>query len=273
MNCLKHHKKRAIIHLLVEGNSIRSTSRLTNVHTDTIMRLLIRTARRCSNLMDQYMSELRLKAIQADEIWTFVRKKEKRLEGADLRNPTIGDQYIFVAIDEDTKLVPTFLVGRRDGWTAIQFMRELHNRLRHNLRFRLTTDAFPGYVDAVKLIFGNRVSFTQLVKSYAHKYPRLLGEKESRVSERIVKTITGKPVKKGASTSYVERQNLTMRRCIGRMVRRTNAFSKKFENLIAALDLHFAYYNFVRVHKTLGTTPAVEAGVLDREWEIEELIG
>lgn len=272
MNCLKMEKKLAVISALVEGNSIRSTERMTGVHRDTIMRLLVTVGEKCSEILDQNLKGFHSKLIEADEIWTFVKKKERRLTDAEKLNPELGDQYVFVALDAETKLVPTFLVGKRDGETALQFMMDLQARLTGNGRIQLTTDGLRAYIDAVEQTFGADIDYAQLVKLYSAENPGPGRYSPPRVSEVVSTVINGKPDPSRICTSYVERQNLTMRMAIRRFTRLTNAFSKKLANLKAALALHFAHYNFVRIHRTLRVTPAMQAGVTGRLWELSDLI-
>lgn len=272
MNVLKADKKLAVISALIEGNSIRSTERMTEVHRDTIMRLLINVGEKCSTILDQNLKGFHSKLIEADEIWTFVRKKERRLTDEEQLNREIGDQYVFVALDAETKLVPTFLVGKRDGETALKFMTELQSRLTGNGRIQLTTDGLRAYIDAVEQTFGADIDYAQLVKLYSAENPGPGRYSPPRVSEVISTVINGNPDPSRICTSYVERQNLTMRMAIRRFTRLTNAFSKKLVNLKAALALHFAHYNFVRIHRTLKVTPAMEAGITAKLWELSDLI-
>ncbi|MFQ5888337.1 MAG: IS1 family transposase, partial [Candidatus Hydrothermarchaeales archaeon] len=272
MNTLKQEKKLAVISALVEGNSIRSPERMTGVHRDTIMRLLNSVGEKCTQILDQYLKGFHSRLIEVDEIWTFVQKKERRLTDKERLNPEIGDQYVFVALDAETKLVPTFTVGKRDRETAIGFMLDLQKRLTGNGRIQLTTDGFQAYITAVEEAFGIDVDFAQLVKLYNAENPGPGRYSPPRVSEVISTIVKGTPNPSLISTSYVERQNLTMRMQIRRFTRLTNAFSKKLGNLKAALALHFAYYNFVRIHRSLRVTPAMAAGVTNRLWELEQLV-
>lgn len=272
MNILKIEKKLAVISALVEGNSIRSTERMTNVHRDTIMRLLVSVGEKCSEILDQHLKGFHSKLIEVDEIWTFCGKKERRLTDEERSNPELGDQYVFVAIDAETKLIPSYLVGKRDGETALRFMMDLQSRLQGNGRIQLTSDGLRAYIDAVEQTFGPDIDYAQLVKLYAAENPGPGRYSPPRVSEVISTVINGNPNPSLISTSYVERQNLTMRMAIRRFTRLTNAFSKKLANLKAALALHFAYYNFVRIHKTLRVTPAMAAGVTRKLWNLTELI-
>jgi transposase-like protein/IS1 family transposase len=256
------------IQLLIEGASIRSTERITGMHRDTIMRVLVLAGQRCYELMDAKMRELNCTRIQADEIWTFVGKKNKRVQLEE--SSEVGDQWVFVAIDADTKLVPCFAVGKRTVGTTYGFIRDLAARLKY--RPQLTTDGFGPYRNAVEDSFGEQVDFAQLIKVFSNAAPTQGRYSPSPLVEVISKIRQGRPDPKHISTSYVERQNLTMRMAIRRFTRLTNAFSKKLENLRAACALHFAYYNFCRVHQTLRCTPAMQAGITDHIWTIAELI-
>lgn len=272
MNTLKKEKQLAVISALVEGNSIRSTERMTGVHRDTIMRLLVRTGEHCQEILDTHMKEFHSRFLQADEIWTFCYKKEGNKRAEEKNNTEIGDQYVFVALDAETKLVPTFTVGKRDGQTALAFMLDLQKRLQGNGRIQLTTDGLRAYIDATEIAFGADVDYAQQVKYYSSENPGPGRYAPPHVSEVVSTPISGNPDPDHISTSYVERQNLTMRMQIRRFTRLTNAFSKKLANLKAALSLYFAYYNFVRIHKSLRITPAMEANVTDRYWELNELL-
>lgn len=271
MNKLKKEKQLAVISALVEGNSIRSVERMTGIHRDTIMRLLNRVGERCLGLLDEHMRGFHSRRLQVDEIWTFVRKKEGRLTGSECLDREIGDQYVFVALDAETKLVPTFTIGKRDGETALSFMTDLQQRLNGNGRIQLTTDGLNAYLGAVEEAFGADVDYAQLVKLYGAVNPGPGRYSPPRVTATISTPITGNPDPRHISTSYVERHNLTIRMQIRRFTRLTNAFSKKLSNLKAALALYFAYYNFVRIHRTLRMTPAMAARITDRIWDLEEL--
>ena len=260
------------IQLLLEGTSIRSTERITGLHRDTIIRLLVVAGERCVKLMDSKMRDLRCQKIQADEIWTFVAKKARHLQPDD---PTeFGDAWVFVAIDADTKLIPAFTVGKRDRATTYAFLENLDSCLALEHRFQLTTDGFHFYERGVENVFAGRADFAQLVKIYGdHGQHDAAGRySPSPMIEAIVKIRDGRPDPRHISTSYVERQNLTMRMAIRRFTRLTNAFSKKLDNLKLACALHFAYYNFCRVHRSLRVTPAMEAGVESRIWTLRELL-
>jgi len=269
MNRLSLVRRTQIINCLVEGNSIRSTERMTDTHRDTIMRLMVEVGTGCTAVHDETMRNLDCQRIQCDEIWTFCRMKQAHIPKFADRTK-IGDQWTFVAIDPDTKLVPSYRVGKRTRETAVAFMSDLSERLSN--RVQISSDSLRTYVDAVERAFGADVDYGQIVKFYdaepigpgRYAPPRVTGV------ERTV--IAGSPDQAHISTSHVERQNLTMRMSMRRFTRLTNAFSKKLENLQAAVSLHFAHYNLVRLHKTLRITPAMAANVTDRVWSLEELV-
>ncbi len=268
MNVLRQEKKIAILAALIEGNSIRSTERMTGVHRDTIMRLLLKTGEHCRNLLFNKMRNLECRRLQVDEIWTFVQRKQQHIHREE-DDSKIGDQYVFVAIDADTKLVPAFAVGKRNRKTAIRFLDALKKKLAK--RPQLTTDGFGAYLVAVERVFGADVDFAQLIKIYGPNGDRTPYPPPS-VKGTEKHTVIGQPDRDYVSTSYVERQNLTMRMQMRRFTRLTNAFSKKLINLKAALAIHFAQYNFCRIHSTLRVTPAIEAGITNEVWGLERLL-
>ncbi len=271
MNVVPKERQIRILMGLVEGNGIRSLERQTGTHRDTIMRLLYRVGEGCARLLDESMVDLPCRNVQTDEIWTFVKKKQRMLTDKEKRGPELGDKYVFVAIDADTKLIPLHHVGKRDSVTATRFMMDLQSRLRN--RIQLTTDAFAPYEDAVEIAFGNEVDYGQLVKIYKSNGAGRGRYAPPECVEAIPIVINGEPNPYNISTSYVERQNLTMRMCIARLTRLSLAFSKKLENLKAALSLHFAHYNFCRVHGSLRVTPAMEAGITGCIWVMEDILG
>jgi IS1 family transposase len=223
----------------------------------------------CANLMDSYMKHLNCRSIQVDEIWCFVGKKQRHLKETD-NFEEVGEQWVFVALDADSKLIPSYLVGKRTAENTQAFIKDLAGRLDNQVQ--LSSDSLTLYVDAVEAAFGPDVDYGQIVKSYEAEPigPGRYSPPHVVSAER--KIIMGNPKPSRISTSYVERQNLTMRMQMRRFTRLTNAFSKKLENLKAAVALHFAHYNFVRVHKTLRVTPAMEAGVTNRLWTISDLL-
>jgi IS1 family transposase len=258
-----------IINCLVEGNSIRSTERMTGTHRDTICRLLVEVGAGCAKLMDEQMRELPCRRIEVDEIWAYVGKKQRHMTALD--DPRrLGDQYTFVALDPETKIVPAYRIGKRDLPTATAFLADLSDRLAN--RVQLSSDALSAYVDAAERAFGADVDYGQIVKFYEAEPVGRGRYSPAHVVGAERSVIVGEPDQAHISTSLVERQNLTMRMSMRRFTRLTNAFSKKIENLRAAVSLHFAHYNFVRVHRSLRVTPAMEARVSDRLWSLGELV-
>ena len=272
MNVTPMEKQIQILNTLIEGCSIRSTERITGVHRDTIIRLLVRVGNKCQNVLGSLVRNFHCERMQVDEIWCYVKKKEKHLTREEKNLGIYGDQYVFVGIDADTKLVPAFEVGKRNGATAFLFLQKLEEKLRGNGRIQLTSDGFRAYIDAVEQAFGADIDFAQLIKLYESVPEGEIRYSPSKVTEVISKIINGMPDPKHICTSFVERQNLTMRMAMRRFTRLTNAFSKKLENLKAAVALHFAHYNFIRVHRTLRVTPAMEAKITDHIWSFEELL-
>ena len=271
MNRLSVDKQVLVLNALVEGNSIRSIERMTGVHRDTIMRLLVRTGDACWCIMDQTMRDLPCKIIQVDEIWTFVKKKQKRLTDKEKRvRRDWGDQYIFVALDADSKLVPAFRIGKRNLPTACRFLRDLEGRLTN--RVQLTTDAYGPYIPAVEYAFASDVDFAQLLKVFRSMPVGAGRYSPPKIAKTEAEPIVGNPDPSKISTSYVERQNLTMRMQMRRLTRLTNAFSKSLVNLKAAVALPFVRYNFGRIHQSLRVTPAMEAGVTSHLWTMEEIV-
>jgi IS1 family transposase len=269
MNRLALARRTQIVNCLVEGNSIRSTERLTDTHRDTVTRLLVQVGNGCAKLLDEQMRDLNCRRVQVDEVWTYCQKKQRWVTPQDDAR-RVGDQWIFVAIDAESKIVPTYRVGKRRRADPAAFMQDLSNRLSN--RVQISSDALSSYVDAVERAFGREVDYGQTVKFYEaepiwpgrYSPPRVVRE------ERTV--IAGNPDQDHISTSIIERQNLTMHMSMRRLTRLTNAFSKKVENLQAAVGLHFAHYNFARVHKSLRVTPAMAAGITDRLWSLEEIV-
>jgi IS1 family transposase len=266
---LPQEKKLAVILSLLEGNSVRSTERMTGVHRDTICRLLVQVGDRCADILDDSMRNLNCGYVQCDEIWTYVGKKQRRIRKTD--SEELGDQWVFVAMDEKTKLVPTFTVGKRTEETTWYFMQDLADRIAS--RVQITTDGYVFYRRHVEDAFGCEVDFAQLIKLYGD-YGQHGNERysPSPIVETISKVRAGNPDPRHVCTSHIERQNLTMRMQMRRFTRLTNAFSKKLTNLKAACSLHFAHYNFCRVHSSLRTTPAMAAGIASEVWPLSALL-
>ncbi len=261
----------AVISALVEGNSVRATVRMTGVAKDTVIKLLARIGQACAEYQNKTLRNLPCKRIQCDEIWSFCYAKEKNVP-ADLRGKFgYGDVWTWTALCADTKIIPCWRVGGRDAWNAQNFMHDLASRLAN--RVQLTTDGHRVYLTAVELAFGTGIDYAMLVKLYGND-PK--GE-ETRYSPAqcigaIATPLIGNPDRKHISTSYAERQNLSMRMHMRRFTRLTNGFSKKVENHQHALALYFMFYNFCRIHQSLRVTPAMEAGVSDHVWELREIV-
>jgi IS1 family transposase len=270
MNKLDATKRAQAIAALVEGSSVRAVSRMTGISRNTLLSLVVDAGAACAEFQDKALRNLKCKRIQADEIWQYCYAKDKNVPPEMKGTFGIGSVWTWTAIDADTKLVCSWMVGNRDMYAAYEFMKDLQGRLAN--RVQLTTDGHASYLQAVDATFGHDIDFAQLVKIYGespeaekrYSPAKCLGAKKNE--------ITGDPDKKHISTSYIERQNLTMRMHMRRFTRLTNGFSKKLENHIAAISLHFMYYNFVRVHQTLRVTPAMAAGVTDRLWEIADIV-
>ena len=269
MNRLNRTRQAQVIAALVEGNSINATVRMTGVAKHTILKLLADLGPACADYQDRTFRNLGCKRIQCDEIWQFCYAKAKNVPAEKRGQFGYGDVWTWVAIDADTKLVPAFTVGNRDAMAAKYLIDDLAGRLSH--RVQLTTDGFRAYLEAVEGAFGPDVDYAMLVKIYG------ASQEETRYSpaEYIgiqMKVVSGKPDPQHVSTSYVERQNLTMRMGMRRFTRLTNGFSKKVENHAYAVAIHYMHYNFCRVHKSLRVTPAMEARVEDHVWTIEEML-
>jgi IS1 family transposase len=254
--------------LLVEGNSIRSTERITDMDRNTIMSLLVKAGEKCQNLMDERLVDLPVRDVQVDEIWGFVGKKEgHKTENA----AEIGDAYCYVAIERHTKLILTHYLGKRNNPSTEHFIAKLAYAT-STFPYQLTTDGFSPYVKAVKKQLAGRVHFAQLIKVYASPREGEQRYSPGEVVEAVPVRIMGYPKFKEICTSHIERQNLSIRMGMRRMTRLTNAFSKKWENLEAAYSLWFAYYNWCRVHSSLRVTPAMQQGITDHIWTIGELL-
>jgi len=270
MNKLTTEKRCAVVSALVEGCSIRSTVRMTGVAKNTVTKLLVDLGQVCSDFQDQTLRNLTCKRLQLDEIWSFCHSKAKNVPDDKKNTFGYGDVWTWVAIDADTKLVPSWLVAGRDAGSARAFVDDLASRLAN--RVQLTSDGHKAYLEAVDGAFGGQVDYAMLIKIYGAA-PE--GEKRYSPAECIgcdQRVVSGNPDQQHVSTSYVERQNLTMRMKMRRFTRLTNAFSKKVENHAHAIALHFMHYNFARIHQTLRSTPAMKAGVTDHLWSIEEIV-
>ena len=271
MNRLDTKTRKLIIRCLVEGQGIRATARTAEVSKNTVTKMLIDAGKACADYQDEALRDLPCQRVQVDEIWSFIYAKEKNVARAKSAPPEAGDVWTWTAICADTKLVPSWRVGDRSGATAIEFMDDLRPRLAN--RVQLTSDGHKAYLEAVEGAFGGDVDYAQLVKIYGEA-----SDSEKRYSPAACigarkRRVEGKPDPDHVSTSYVERNNLTMRMSIRRFTRLTNAFSKKIKNHTHSVALHFMYYNFCRQHKSLdGISPAMAAGVTERLWDIEDIV-
>jgi IS1 family transposase/transposase-like protein len=256
--------------LLLEGNSIRSTERITELDRTTIARLLVLAGKRCEKLLADTIQHLHVRDVEADEIWGFVGMKEKAKGNLRQKEETLGDAYTYVAMERNSKLILAWHLGKRNRQDTLTFILKLRNATKG--RFQLTTDGWPSYPDAVERVFGSEIDYAQLIKVYGAARDGEQRYSPAEVVDVEVVPRAGMPDFERVCTSHIERQNLTMRMQIRRLTRLTNAFSKKWENLRAAIALHFAYYNFCRIHQTLRVTPAMEAGLTDHVWELKELL-
>ncbi len=269
-NILSTEKQATVIGALAEGNSIRSIERMTGIHRDTIMRLGVRVGQSCATVLDEKMRNLDCTRVEVDEIWGFIGKKQANVGKTDNRSE-VGDVWTFLAIDPDTKLMPAFVVGKRDKYHTQVFMDDLASRLKN--RIQLSSDAMGAYADAVERSFGADVDYSQIVKQYASPVAEERRKYSPAKLSAVFKTsVTGDPVPALASTSMIERANLTVRTHCKRLARLTLSFSKKKENFEAAIALHLAYYNLVKFHGTLRMTPAMKAGVEGSAWTVADLV-
>ena len=269
MNALTKDERIRVVAALVEGNSIRSTSRMTGIARNTITKLLVDLGTACMKFHDANVRNIRVRRLQCDEIWSYVGAKAKNVS-AEKKEIGWGDVWTWVGIDADTKLVVSYLVGGRGADWAMDFMQDAASRIKG--RVQITTDGHKAYLEAVEGAFGMDCDYAQLHKIYGASL-----ENESRYSPAVcigcdMKAVSGNPDPKHVSTSYVERQNLTMRMSMRRFTRLPNGFSKKIENHAHAVALHFMYCNFVRIHQTLRVTPAMEAGLAHSPWTLEDLV-
>ena len=272
MNRLPLAKRARILNLLVEGNSLRSASRIADVSINTVYKLVVDAGEACAAYHDEHVRGVAVKRVQCDEIWSFVYAKQKNVATAKRRDLAYGDAWTWVAIDADTKLVLSYLVGDRDAEYAMALMDDLRQRV--TMRLQLTTDGHSPYLQAVEEAFGADIDYAMLVKLYGTPPAEPEAARRYSPSECIgtrKREVTGNPDPKHVSTSYVERQNLTMRMAMRRFTRLTNAFSKKIENHAHAVSLHYMHYNFVRIHRSLRITPAMAAGVSTQLWTVEDI--
>ena len=271
-NILKTEKKVHVVSMLAEGSSMASIARITGIHPDTIMRLAVRIGQACAKIQDEKMRGLKCAQIQVDEIWGFIGAKRNNAK----RAGAYGDVWTFIALDADTKLIPSFTVGKRDAYHAKAFMSDLSGRVKN--RVQISSDGLKAYEDAIERGFGTEVDYGQIVKTYSvtplgnSAQPAAIRYSPAEVIKAEKTVVSGAPNVDRISTSHVEKQNHTLRMHCRRLTRLTNAFSKKFENFEAAVALNFAYYNFCKTHKAIRMTPAQAAGVESSAWTVAELV-
>jgi IS1 family transposase len=270
MNRLSNERRAQILGMMVEGMSIRAISRMTGASKNTIVKLLADAGEACSAYQDQAFRELPCRRLQLDEIWSFVYAKAKNVPESMKGDPGVGDVWTWTAIDADTKLVPSWFVGSRDGAAAAQFVCDLSKRLAS--RVQVTTDGLRVYLEAMEAAFGADVDYAQLIKIYGQAPEGQKRYSPAQIVGTETTCCTGTPDPRHISTSYAERQNLSMRMGMRRFTRLTNAFSKKVENHAHAISIYFMHYNFARIHQTLRVTPAMAAGATDRLWSIEDIV-
>lgn len=269
-NVLRRDKQVVAISMLLEGSSVRSTERITGVHRDTILRLMVRVGEGCARFSRETLVDLNCRRIEVDEIWAFVAKKNKNVVESD-EWAKVGDQYTFVAIDPETKLIPSYLVGKRTAYTAMQFIDDLAARL--HSRVQISSDAFPAYYHAIATSFERgEADYATVIKEYAETPAGRGRYSPPRVISCEKDDLIGTPDMDLVGTSIVERSNLTIRTHCRRLTRLSIGFSKKLENFKASMDLYFCFYNFVRSHRTIRCTPAMEAGVLRSALSIGDLV-
>lgn len=269
MNRLGDTKRIRVVRCLVEGNSIRATVRMTGVAKNTVVKLLVDLGTACAQFQDAHLRNLPCRRVQCEEIWSFAGAKQKNVPADEAEQ--WGDVGTWTAIDADTKIAPCWMVGQRGVETAMEFIGDLANRL--SRRVQLTTDGHRPYLTAAENAFGGEIDFAQLLKIYGTP----ISEAPSRHNPgqcvgTMMNAVSGNPDPKHIRISSVERANLTIRMSMRRFTRLTNAFSKKLENHMAAIALHFMYYNFARIHQSLRITPAMAAGVADRVWDVEDIV-
>lgn len=262
-------KAEMVIRLLLEGNSISSVERLTDVHHVTILKLLVLAGEKCERIMGEKIRNVQVRDVELDEVWSFIGKKQKRVRPEDDQN--LGDAYVFVAIERHSKLVLNIAIGKRDQYTTNAFVEGVRHATARG-HFQVTSDGFAAYRAAVTTTLHDRCDFAQLIKVY-----RAAPEGERRYSPAEVSAveivpIMGQPDSERICTSIVERSNLSLRMGLRRFTRLTNAFSKKWENHWAAVALWYCWYNFGRVHKSIRMTPAMAAGISDHIWSVRELL-
>jgi IS1 family transposase len=271
MNTLPIEKKIQVLNALVEGVSVCGIVRMTGVNKRTILRILCEAGTKAQEILDREIVNLQCRFVQVDEIWSYVQKKQRECTEEEKKRGQVGDQYVFVAMDSETKLAISTVTGKRTMENAVELMKDLQYRISN--RFQLSTDAFAAYNEAVDSVFGNDIDYGQVHKNYAEEYKAEKRYSPAHIVSTSLRIILGEPQRKRISTSHIERQNLTIRMQMRRFTRLTNAFSKKLDNHKAAIALHFFHYNFMRLHQTLRVTPAMQANVTNHIWNWNEFLG
>jgi transposase-like protein/IS1 family transposase len=262
-----------VLQLLIEGCSIRSAERITGVGKTAILSLLVKVGEKCERLFEKHIRNVKISDLQADEIWGFVAMKEKTRKSLDKEEGGLGNAYTWIAMESNSKLIVAWHLGKRESKDAEIFLEKIYKAVEGTSnRFQMSTDGYGAYPEAVAYSLGGRVDYGQIIKKYAAS-----NDDDHRYSPSVcigakAVAVIGNPDMSKVCTSHIERQNLTVRMSMRRMTRLTNGFSKKWDNLRAALSLQFAHYNFCRIHKTLRCTPAMEAGIANHVWELKELL-
>lgn len=271
MNRLQISERAKILGMMAEGKSLRSISRMADVSINTVSKLLVDTGAACSAYLDEHLSNLPCKRVQVDEIWAFCYAQAKNVTPEiRAKNPYASEVWTWMAIDADTKLIPSWIIGPRDAVTARIFVNDLASRLAN--RIQLTSDGLNPYLSAVEKAFGRQVDYAQLQKIYGNDPETEKRYRPAQCSGCERKVIDDSPDPRHISTSYMERAALTVRIGMRRFTRLTNGFSKKIENHSASVAIHLMHYNFARIHKTLRVTPAMESGISDHIWSLEEIV-
>lgn len=261
------------LNVLVEGNSIRSTERITGVHRDTVLSLLETVGKKCLWIQENLVRNVKVKFVQADEIWSYVQMKDKAKHVRQIESEKVGSAYTFTALDSESKLIVAWHLGRRTEQDALIFLERVYNAIEGGTKqFQMSTDEWTGYDHTVNEVLGTKAHYGQIVKMYGTPNPNEVRYSPAECIGCKKRVKFGRPIKDQISTSHVERQNLTMRMSMRRFTRLTNGFSKKWENLNYMLAVYFAFYNFCRVHKTLRCTPAMEAGLAKSIWTLKDLL-
>ncbi len=263
-------KAELVLKLLVEGNSVSTVERITEVHHTTILKLLVLVGEKCERIIAEKVRNVEVRDVECDEVWAYIGKKQKRVRPED--DPNLGDAYTFVAIERHTKLVLNIAVGKRDQRTTNAFIEGLSQAVAPRQNFQITTDGFRPYIGALDATLGHRVDFAQLIKVYRSSQEGEARYSPAEVASTEVVPVIGQADPERICTSIVERSNLSLRMGTRRFTRLTNAFSKKWENHWAAVALWFTFYNFCHVHKSLRVTPAMAAGITDHIWTVAELL-